>query len=58
MQREIDSTRDSGTFTPGEVAVLRYRRNRPADVVIPVRVVEDSASHIGLYTMPGTVLKG
>ncbi len=51
MQREIDSTPDSGTFTPVDVAVLRYRRNRPADVVMPGRVDEDATSHIAFYTI-------
>lgn len=58
MQQKIDSTPDLCAFTPGDVAVLRSRRNRPVDVVIPVPVVEDATSHIALYTMLGTVLKG
>ncbi|HEV2074234.1 MAG TPA: hypothetical protein VGR29_11405 [Thermomicrobiales bacterium] len=58
MQQEIDSTPDLCTFTPVDVVVLRYRRNRPADLVIPGRVAEDAASHIALFTMSGTVLEG
>lgn len=58
MQRELSVDSGIGRFRPGDVVALRYRRNQPADVVIPVRVVEDSGSHIALYTMPGTVLKG
>ena len=58
MRRELEVSSDTRRFRRGETVVLRYRRNQPADLVIPVRVVEDSTSHVALYTMPGTVLKG
>lgn len=41
-------------FSTGEQVVLRYRRNRPGDVIIPVTVVEDGPTHVALYTAPGT----
>jgi len=45
-------------FEPGQPVVLRYRRNVPGEVIIPVRIVEDGPSHLAFYTAPGTPYKG
>jgi hypothetical protein len=58
MQREIEGVTDTCAFMPGDVAVLRYRRNEPADVVMPVRIIDDSPRFMALYICPGTALKG
>lgn len=46
---------ETGTrFAVGQQVVLRYRRNTPGEVIIPVTVVEDGPDHVALYTAPGT----
>jgi hypothetical protein len=47
----------SGHFAPGDVVVLRYLRNRPGDVIEPVRVVHDGDDLVALYLAVGTPLK-
>ncbi len=51
---DADETR---RWNAGEPILLRYVRNSPADVILPVRVVQDSADVIALYTAVGTPLK-
>jgi hypothetical protein len=58
MHRDENGNTVNEWFSRGEVIAVRYRRNQPADVVMPVRVVADTPDHVALYTMPGTVLKG
>lgn len=58
MQHVSTAANTQSYFEPGQPVVLRYRRNQPADVVMPVRVVEDGPTHVALYTAPGTHLKG
>src|ERR687897_3077946 len=50
-------TQDGRRWQLGDHALLRYRRNQPADVVQPVTVVEDSAARTVLYTSVGTTIK-
>ncbi len=45
-------------WNPGDVVVLRYRRNNPGDVIEPVRVVHDGDDYIALYLAVGTPIKG
>lgn len=45
-------------FEPGQQIVLRYRRNIPGEVIIPVTIVEDGPTHVAFYTAPGTPYKG
>ena len=47
-------TETATRFAAGQQVVLRYRRNTPGDVIIPVTVVEDGSDHVALYTAPGT----
>lgn len=58
MQPAVDEKVQSSSFNAGEVVVLRWRRNHPADMVMPVRVVADTAEHIALFHPVGTVFKG
>ena len=58
MQREFEGVTNTSMFMPGDVVVLRYRRHEPADVVMPVRIVKDTARLIALYICPGTALHG
>jgi hypothetical protein len=44
-------------FRTGDVALLRYLRNKPGDVIAPVRVVHDDDDYLALYQAPGTPLK-
>ena len=41
-------------WTYGDVVALRFIRNRPADSIVPVRVVADDPSHVALYLQPGS----
>jgi hypothetical protein len=41
-------------FGTGEQILLRYRRNTPGDVIIPVTIVEDTPDYVAIYTAPGT----
>jgi len=45
-------------WNPGEVVVLRFLRNKPGDLIAPVRVVHDGDDYVALYTAVGTPLKG
>jgi hypothetical protein len=54
----MPTTEPTTYFATGEQVLLRYRRNTPGDVILPVTVVEDGPSHIALYTAPGTPGKG
>lgn len=58
MRTRATEKNEGKRFKLGEVVALRYRRNRPADVVLPAWVMDDRASYVALYIMPGTVLKG
>lgn len=49
----LDGTRWQG----GDEIVLRYLRNTPGDVIVPVRVVHDDVDLVALYTAVGTPLK-
>jgi len=42
----------------GDEIVLRYRRNQPADVIFPVRVIEDRPECLQVFLVDGTVYKG
>ena len=42
----------------GDHAVLRFIRNRPADVILPVTVVADADEYTALYVPAGAVYKG
>lgn len=42
---------------PGEVVALRWVRNRPADLIAPVRVVEHDAARTVLYLAAGSPIK-
>ena len=44
-------------WKPGEVATLRWVRNTPADLVAPVRVVEQDAARTILFLEAGSPLK-
>jgi len=46
-----------GRWNPGDAVLLRYLRNTPGDVIVPVRVVHDANDYIALYTAVGTPLK-
>lgn len=58
MGRVAGTSAGMKSFALGEIVVLRWRRNHPADVVMPVRVIVDSPDHIALFTAAGTVMKG
>jgi hypothetical protein len=47
----------SGYRRPGEVVALRWVRNDPADVVMPVRVVEDTQQRTILFLAEGSPMK-
>lgn len=47
---------DAG-WTSGDIVALRFIRNRPADSILPVRVVTDDPSHVALYVQPGSPRK-
>jgi hypothetical protein len=55
MTSPIEST--TAYRTPGEIVALRMVRNRPADLIAPVRVVEHDASRTILYLAAGSPLK-
>ena len=44
-------------FSTGDVVLLRYLRNKPGDVIEPVRVVHDGTDYVALYMAVGTPLK-
>jgi hypothetical protein len=48
---------DTGRFREGEPVVLRYVRNQPADIIMPVTVVRDDEEAIALYVAVGSPLK-
>ncbi len=50
---EADTTR----WRTGDSVLLRFVRNTPADVIMPVRVVQDTADYTALYTAVGTPIK-
>lgn len=56
MGRDEAATSCHALFEPGDVVVLRWRRNHPADVVMPVRVVVDCPEYVALFTAAGTVI--
>lgn len=58
MYRESDNTNEVRYFEPGQQIVLRFRRNIPGEVIIPVTIVEDGPTHVAFYTAPGTPYKG
>ncbi len=41
----------------GEQILLRYLRNKPGDLIVPVTVVHDDDEYIALYVAAGTPLK-
>jgi len=45
-------------WNTGDAIVLRYRRNQPADVVFPVRVIEDRQDLLSVSLSEGTTYKG
>ncbi len=45
-------------WNSGDEIVLRYRRNRPADVIFPVRVIEDAPERVSLFLSEGAIFKG
>jgi len=51
-------TNEEHQWQPGDIVVLRYRRNNPGDVIEPVRVVHDGDDYIALYLAVGTPIKG
>lgn len=52
-----DQRGDTRWFQPGEPVLLRYRRNYPAEGVVPVTIVEDTGGRIMFYTAEGTPIK-
>lgn len=44
-------------FSAGDQALLRYVRNSPADVIVPVTVVRDDNEAVALYVAVGSPLK-
>ncbi len=56
MNLNVDSTPQQ-RFSEGEQVLLRYVRNSPADVIVPVTVVRDDDEAIALYVAVGAPLK-
>lgn len=54
LQRESSS---QGQFIAGDQVLLRYVRNTPADVIVPVTVVRDDDEAVALYVAVGTPIK-
>ena len=52
-------TNPGGTerWSAGDPVLLRFVRNRPADVIMPVTIVQDTDEYIALYTAVGTPIK-
>lgn len=50
-------TEEERRWKPGEVAVLRWVRNNPADLIAPVRIVEHDDNRTILYLAEGSPLK-
>lgn len=52
-------TNPGGTerWSAGDPVLLRFVRNRPADVIMPVTIVQDTDEYIALYTTVGTPIK-
>ncbi|HYH11557.1 MAG TPA: hypothetical protein VD789_04300, partial [Thermomicrobiales bacterium] len=48
---------DEGYRKPGDVVALRWLRHRPADLIAPVRVVEDDATRTILFLAAGSPIK-
>jgi protein associated with RNAse G/E len=53
----VTATEERQCWNAGDVVALRYLRNTPGDVIMPVRVVHDGGDYISLYTAVGTPLK-
>lgn len=47
----------TGPWQCGDPALLRFVRNTPGDVILPVAVVRDDADCVALYTAVGTPIK-
>lgn len=43
---------------PGDQVLVRFIRNRPADLILPVTIVHDDADYIAYFTAVGTPMKG
>ena len=54
---DVVSEAGTGRWRVGDPVLLRYRRNVPADVILPVTIVRDDADCIALYTAVGTPIK-
>lgn len=44
-------------WSAGDPVLLRFVRNSPADVLLPVTIVHDDADYVALYTTVGTPIK-
>ncbi len=52
-----DTSINRPRFANGDQALLRYVRNSPADVIVPVTVVRDDDAAVALYVAVGSPLK-
>jgi len=52
-----ESAHQGQRFAAGDQVLLRYVRNSPADVIMPVTVVRDDAQAVALYVAIGSPLK-
>jgi hypothetical protein len=57
MTSSIDPA-EAEFYATGDVVTLRWRRHDPADLVMPVRVVEHGAQRTVLFLAAGTPIKG
>lgn len=48
---------DAGYRKPGDIVSLRWMRHRPADLIAPVRVVEDGATRTIVFLASGSPIK-
>jgi hypothetical protein len=45
-------------WQPGDQVLVRFIRNRPADLILPVTMVHDGDDHLAYFTAVGTPMKG
>jgi len=53
----VTNADEQARWKTGDPVVLRYLRNKPGDVIEPVRVVHDGDDYVALYMAVGTPLK-
>lgn len=53
----MTDAKEQARWKTGDPIVLRYLRNKPGDVIEPVRVVHDGDDYVALYMAVGTPLK-